>query len=603
MALLNDLLDFSKIEAGKLELDEQPFDLESAVRRLVGPLAIQAHQKGLELTVEIAPGTPSRLVGDAHRLGQVIINLVGNAVKFTEAGEILLQVAAVPGSSPDDEVVLHFSVSDTGIGVPTELQQTIFESFSQADTSTSRRYGGTGLGLAICRELIGMMGGQIRVTSPSDVVACERGGPGSTFHFTTHFARDVRPPAPEPTGGVDLSDMRALIIDDNATNRRVLRDNLAAWGMVPDEAKGGDEAIKMVRRARRTGRPYEVVLLDCQMPGKDGFEVADALRSELSGSVVMMLTSVEQKEHKQRCRELGISHYLVKPISASGLLDSMLEVLSNSDFAVARAAPIKPETELSFGASVLLAEDNEINLKVASHMLQNAGCTVTAARTGPEALEAALRTAFDCILMDVQLPGMDGLEATGRIREAEAQRGRHVPIIAMTAHAMKGDREKCLAAGMDDYVPKPIDRGRLMETLRKWTTPGAAADARAVLRHRHAHAGPPLDRSELLERVGGDAALARELLDMFRNEWPEKMGSARQALDAGDMAGVRSVAHEVKGTAANLSAAAIVAAAVRMGQAARDNDAQAVAGALEELEEAFRDMDRSISQLDWGSGQ
>jgi len=270
---------------------------------------------------------------------------------------------------------------------------------------------------------------------------------------------------------------------------------------------------------------------------------------------------------------------------------------------VTKPAPEETETELSLGASVLLAEDNEINLKVARHMLEKAGCTVTVARTGPEALEAALTTPFDCVLMDVQLPDMDGLAVTGKIREAEQESGRHVPVIAMTAHAMKGDREKCLAAGMDDHVPKPIDRSRLLEAVSRWAAPGAAVDARAALRHRRPLAEDVLDQGELLERVGGDVALARELLEMFRAECPAKLEAMREALAAGDMAGVRSAAHEVKGTAGNLGARVVVAAAVRAGQAAREPDPGAVAEALDELEEAFREVDRSISSLEWGDGR
>jgi len=603
MALLNDLLDFSKIDAGKLELEAQPFELERTMERLIGPLAIQAHQKGLELTVEVAPESPRRLIGDPHRLGQVIINLVGNAIKFTETGEILLQVEPVPGGRAEDEEVLHFSISDTGIGVPAPLQEAIFESFRQGDSSTTRHYGGTGLGLAICRELVGMMGGQIRASSPSDAIRSEGGGPGSTFQFTAHFRRDDSPPPPEQPRARNLADMRALIIDDNATNRRVLSHTLAAWGMAPEEAAEGDAAVEMVRQARRAGQPYGIVLLDCQMPGMDGFDVADELRGELSGAVVMMLTRIGQKEHKRRCRELGIAHYLLKPISASSLMDSLMEALSLSGAASAPAGRSELETELSLGLSVLLAEDNEINLKVARHMLEKAGCKVTAARTGLEVVEAVQKSRFDCVLMDVQLPGLDGLEATARIREAERETGAHLPVIAMTAHAMKDDRENCLAAGMDDHVPKPIDRARLLDAIGRWTSPGAAADARAVPRRRHAPAGEPLDLGELMERVGGDNALARELLDMFKADCPARLAALRAALDAGDMDGVRSAAHEIKGTAANMSAKAVVAAAVRAEQAARDDDAPAVGQALRELEDALGDVDRFVSRLDWEAEQ
>jgi PAS domain S-box-containing protein len=609
MALLNDLLDFSKIEAGKLELEEQPFDLELTVSRLIDPLAVQAHQKGLELSVDVGPETPVRLVGDAHRLSQILINLIGNAIKFTEEGEVLLRVQPGTGGSQDGEVALQFAVADTGIGVPDSAKGVIFDSFRQGDSSTTRRYGGTGLGLTISKELAEMMGGRIWLESPSQTISCERGGPGSTFYFTARFR-----PAPEdwqprrrPSG---IRGCRALIVDDNATNRKIVQRMLSSWGMLTAEAAGGEEAVQMVAQARLQGAPYDILLLDYHMPGKDGFQVASQLHENghLSGTVVMMLTSSEQQDHRARCRQLGITHYLLKPVTSSELLDSLMSILRP-----AVGAPEEGEAGAPAGAppveqlalSVLLAEDNEVSRQVAQHMLEQAGCRVTIAVNGPEVLAALEQAQFDAVVMDVQLPVIDGLETTRRIRQKETA-GRHIPVVAMTAHAMKGDRDKCLQAGMDDYIPKPIDRDRLYSVLRRATGnvapptkakpaghPTGAAAARVPASPTPA-GGEPLDMAELLERVGGDTALARELLDIYAQSYPARMAAIRSAAEAGDFAAVAEVAHELKGAAANLAAKAALAATVRVEQAAGEAGAPRLCEALEGLQSALEQLDQFI---------
>ena len=609
MALLNDLLDFSKIEAGKLELEEQPFDLELTVSRLIDPLAIQAHQKGLELSVDVSPETPVRLVGDAHRLSQILINLIGNAIKFTEEGEVLLRVQPATGGSQDGEVALQFAVADTGIGVPDSAKDVIFESFHQGDSSTTRRYGGTGLGLTISKELSEMMGGRIWLESPSQTISCERGGPGSTFYFTARFR-----PAPEdwrprrrPSG---IRGCRALIVDDNATNRKIVQRMLSSWGMLTAEAAGGEEAVQMVAQARVEGAPYDILLLDYHMPGKDGFQVASQLHESghLSGTVVMMLTSSEQKDHRARCRQLGITHYLLKPVTSSELLDSLMSILRP-----AVSAPEEGESGAPGGAppveqlalSVLLAEDNEVSRQVARHMLEQAGCRVTIAVNGPEVLAALEQAQFDAVVMDVQLPVIDGLETTRRIRQKETA-GRHMPVVAMTAHAMKGDRDKCLQAGMDDYIPKPIERDRLYSVLRQATgnvapptkakpegRPTGAAAAHVPASPTPA-GGEPLDMTELLERVGGDAALARELLGIYAQSYPARMAAIRSAAEAGDFAAVAEVAHELKGAAANLAAKAALAATVRVEQSASEAGAPRLCEALEGLQSALEQLDEFI---------
>ena len=595
MALLNGLLDFSKIEAGKLELEDQPFDLERVISRLMEPLAVQAHQKGLELAVDISPETPLHLSGDAHRLGQVIINLIGNAVKFTDEGEILLQVRPEAGADGDGEARLHFCVSDTGIGVRREVQEVIFESFRQGDSSTTRRYGGTGLGLAISKELVEMMQGRIWVESPSHEIECDRGGPGSTFHFLIGCRRAPADWQPEPRLE-RVRGARALIIDDNATNRRILHRMLSSWGMLPSEATSGEEAVGMVKRARWQGQAYDVLLLDFMMPGMDGFDVVSRLREEgdLSGTVVMMLTSSEQRDHRSRCRQLGIAHYLVKPVGSSDLLDRIMQILSPAEPPKERARE-HPTTVAPLSLSVLLAEDNEVNRKVAERMLSMAGCRVTMAATGQEVLQALEKSSFDAVLMDVQLPVLDGLQTTARIRECEKTTGKHLPIIAMTAHAMKGDREKCLEAGMDGYLSKPINREELCSALGRSTAPGRPAAPGAA----RTAPGIAVQVTELLERVGGDVTLARELLEMFIASCPPKIEAMRSALSAGDFQVVLEGSHELRGAAANLAAKAVLAAAVRLEKQAGREDAAQAQSALEELAAAVDGLKELVARQDW----
>jgi CheY-like chemotaxis protein len=385
---------------------------------------------------------------------------------------------------------------------------------------------------------------------------------------------------------------------------------LSSWGMLTAEAAGGEEAVQMVAQARLQGAPYDILLLDYHMPGKDGFQVASQLHENghLSGTVVMMLTSSEQQDHRARCRQLGITHYLLKPVTSSELLDSLMSILRP-----AVGAPEEGEAGAPAGAppveqlalSVLLAEDNEVSRQVAQHMLEQAGCRVTIAVNGPEVLAALEQAQFDAVVMDVQLPVIDGLETTRRIRQKETA-GRHIPVVAMTAHAMKGDRDKCLQVGMDDYIPKPIDRDRLYSVLRRATGnvapptkakpaghPTGAAAARVPASPTPA-GGEPLDMAELLERVGGDTALARELLDIYAQSYPARMAAIRSAAEAGDFAAVAEVAHELKGAAANLAAKAALAATVRVEQAAGEAGAPRLCEALEGLQSALEQLDQFI---------
>ena len=462
--VINDILDFSKIEARKLELSPVEFSLREAVVSALRPFSVRASEKGVELISQVPPTIPDALIGDALRLRQVIANLVSNAVKFTDRGEIVVRVASE--RSDPGEAMLHFAVSDTGVGIPREKQQMVFEAFAQGDGSTTRRYGGTGLGLAISGQLVSLMGGHLWLESEP--------GRGSTFHFTVRLRLNPSPTADRAAMCPSvLRGIRVLVVDDNATNRRILEELLGYWSMVPTAVADGPTAIGELRRALAAGPAYDLVLLDCMMPEMDGFTVAEHARRmpELFRTPLVMLTSSGQLGDIARCAEVGIDAYLTKPINPSELQETILRALGN------RALPLPP-TAPDTGAAddppaarslhILLAEDNVVNQRLAVRVLERMGHAVDVVEDGVGALRAVADDRFDLVFMDVQMPGMDGFEATVSIRDRERDTGSHVPIVAMTAHAMKGDRERCLAAGMDDYLTKPFDAAALRRVLERF---------------------------------------------------------------------------------------------------------------------------------------
>jgi len=467
LIVINDILDFSKIEAGRLDLDPVHFNLRDNLEEAVKALALRAHRKNLELLLDVGPEVPDYIVGDPLRLRQVITNLVGNAIKFTEGGEVALVVARE--SPTGDGLRLHFSVRDTGIGIPPNKQELIFEAFSQADGSTTRRFGGTGLGLTISSRLVKMMHGRLWVES--------KPGQGSTFHFTACFgvvARSAQPASPDESC---LAGTPVLVVDDNSTNRRILTEMLWRWKMKPASAASGLEALSMLRRASERGDHFELVVTDCVMPDMDGFDLAARIRDSphLTDAVVMMLTSGERREDVARCREFGIRAHLTKPVRRAELRTAIISALSgrgsceqDEDAVIVPASQSAPVVTQRSKMRVLVAEDNAVNRRVALRILEKEGHTVVLASNGKEALEALDMHVFDAILMDVQMPEMGGFEATAAIREKEKGGNVHVPIIALTAHAMSGDRELCLAAGMDDYMSKPIRARVLLDLLEKY---------------------------------------------------------------------------------------------------------------------------------------
>ena len=462
LTVINDILDFSKIEAGRLELDPVPFNLRDHIEDTVRAVALRAHEKELELVSGVRPEVPEYVVGDVTRLRQILVNLLGNAIKFTEYGEVELEVSLESHDAAN--AGLHFKVRDTGIGIPPEKQQMIFEAFSQADGSTTRKFGGTGLGLTISSRLVEAMRGRIWVESEA--------GRGSCFHFTVSLGTATEAHHSNVEEDIALHGIPVLIVDDNLTNRRILADMLWSWGMQPSAVASAPEALAQMRRGVQRNQPYTVVLTDVHMPEMDGFDLVERIRStpNLTGTFILMLTSGEHLGDLARCRELGISTYLTKPVRRAELRAAVVAALSQKPQPGARPA-VEPRPAKSHhpGCHILLAEDNVVNQRVGRAILERAGHSVAVAENGRKALARLEEEHFDVVLMDVQMPEMGGFEATTAIRLKEKKTGRHIPVIAMTAHAMTGDREKCLNAGMDDYVTKPIHGPDLIEIIAKYS--------------------------------------------------------------------------------------------------------------------------------------
>jgi PAS domain S-box-containing protein len=609
LTLMNDILDFSKIEAGKLDLDPLDFNLHDSLGDTLKPLAVRAHKKGLELACHIRPEVPTALFGDPARLRQILVNLVGNAIKFTERGEVVVEVSrgedgasrteqeaapADPRSSilhprpsildPPSPVGLHFEVRDTGIGIPAEKQALIFESFTQADGSTTRKYGGTGLGLAISRRLVEMMGGRLWVESQA--------GQGSTFHFTTRLAQPRGPQTREPLALPDrLQDLPVLVVDDNATNRRILQEVLGNWRMRPTLVESGPAALAELTRASVCGEPYRLVLLDAMMPEMDGFTLARLIKQqpELKGSTVVMLSSADRPVRGSLSQDLGVARFLVKPVTQSELLNTILTLLSGEPAEAVRPQPTVAEYEPRvMGLRILLAEDNAVNQRLAVRILEKKGHAVEVAGNGREALDALGRQGFDLVLMDVQMPEMGGFEATARIRAGEQGTGRHLPIIAMTARAMKGDRERCLRSGMDGYIAKPIQPRELFQTIDTIMT-GSAPAAPVT--------GPALDAGGALERVAGDQQLLRELVGLFLEEYPGLLSRIRAAVQQRDAEGLEQAAHTLKGAVGTFCAEAAHEAAFQLERMGRAGDLSGVAEAWQQLERAMERLKPALSGL------
>jgi PAS domain S-box-containing protein len=597
LTLLNDILDISKIEAGRLELEPIEFSLRSSISETLKTLAVRAHAKGLELIYHVEPDVPDSLIGDAGRLRQIVVNLVGNAIKFTERGEVALHVNLE--LRRDGDVRLLFDVSDTGIGIPAVKQARIFGAFFQADSSTTRKYGGTGLGLAISSRLVTMMDGRIWVESPSPLRS-PLGGPGTVFHFSLRFALGSAPSA-APMTLPNLENLPVLVADDNATNRRLLADMLKGWRMNLRFADGGRAALDLMKEAKNASAPFGLVILDANMPGMDGFAIAEKIKEEpaLASATIMMLTSVGIRGDAARCSKLGVAAYLVKPITQSDLLDAIVRVLGTSQAPQDHVRLVTRHTlreeKRGAGLRILLAEDNPVNQMLAVRLLEKRGYSTQVAENGQKALDILEKAApgeFAIVLMDVQMPNMDGYEATAELRKREAKTGCHTPIVALTAHAMKGDRERCLAAGMDDYVSKPIHAKDLFAVIDRLT-----ANASTPAPPPERAAPPPeepqngaLDKDEVLARVDGDMELLRELHGIFVAEYPKLLSRVREAMTERNGEALGKAAHTIKGMLSNLGAKSAAEAALRL-------EKMPAGEGLSGADEAYTVLEREIERF------
>ncbi len=593
MRILNDILDISKIEAGKLSLEVVDFNLRSTVEDVAATLAAKAAEKGVELTGWIDSNVPVLLSGDPVRLRQILSNLVGNAIKFTSEGEVLVRVELQ--EEEDDEALIQFSVIDTGIGIPADKQAAVFEKFVQADGSTTRRYGGTGLGLTICKQLVGMMGGTVGLESTP--------GQGSRFWFKLLLSKQgKRPPALQLPRDIDA--LPVLVVDDNETNRLVFCSMLESFGCRPRAVEGGAEAFRLLKEAADTQNPFQLVLLDMQMPEMDGMETARLIKGDehLKGTPILIVTSMGDVGEAALFRDIGCAGYLVKPVKQSQLFNSIAEALAapdtGSDLKAAETGQPEPVDRRTTSVRVLLAEDHPVNQKVATALLKKAGCTVEVVDDGRKAVAAASRDEYDIIFMDIQMPVMDGHEATRVIRDMEANSGRHRVIVAMTAHAMSGDREKCLQAGMDDYVSKPIKERDLLTMIAKWA--GDGQDRGRALTEgedKNKSSGPPaaaqestpIDLQASLEQLGGDRAFFTELLNGFIETTSRQIQTISGAIQAGNSETVRCEAHSIKGAARTLSADPLAECAFRMEVMGKEKD---LSGADEMLGELMTEFQR-----------
>jgi PAS domain S-box-containing protein len=615
LTVINDILDFSKIEAGKLDFDPVDFELRDTVADALRSLSLRANAKRLELACHIPTDVPDFLVGDPGRLRQILVNLVGNAIKFTERGEVVVRVrveAEKEGKEgeeplapallqPGGDITLHFAVSDTGIGIPPDKLPYIFDPFVQADSSTTRKHGGTGLGLTITGRLVEMMNGRLWAESTP--------GQGSTFHFTARLKLQDRSPSRLlPRRPDDLQGLPVLVVDDNATNRRILEELLTSWLMKPTLADSARQALTELEATATVHEPFPLVLLDAHMPEQDGFELAAEIRARphLTIPALMMLSSANRPGDGDRCRALGIGERLIKPIKPSDLLAAILRLLGTDQapappllaqaptngvvIAVERAEAQPAVPPAAAGTPrVLVAEDNAINQQLVLAVLEKHAYHAVVVTDGAAAVQAVRQEPFDLVLMDVQMPQMNGLEATRAIRAWERERGGHVPIVAMTAHAMKGAREECLDAGMDAYLAKPIQMAELFRVMKELTgrdeEPAASNPRPAVF-----------DPWTLRQRIGDDGELFRELILLLQGDCARMLEQVRAAVEAGDAESVRRTAYLLKISADNFAAAEVVAAAGRLEDLGQGGDLRAARDAYQRLEKSVSRFQAALEE-------
>ena len=593
LKLINDILDFSKMEAGKLDLEILDFDLRALLEDFAEMSALEAHEKGLEFICSVTPDTPALLKGDPGRLRQILINLTGNAVKFTERGEV--NVHASLESETDREALIRFSVRDTGIGIPADKKGSLFQKFSQVDASTTRKYGGTGLGLAISKQLVEHMGGGIGVNSEE--------GRGSEFWFTARLEKQPEGARAEKHALPSLNGVRALIVDDNATNREILLTLLKSWGLRPDEAPDGEAGLRLLIEAAETGDAYDLALLDMQMPGMSGAELGRAIKADadLASTRLVMMTSLGRRGDARSFEEAGFAAYLTKPVRQSELFETLSAVLSGTSYKVGQKIVTRHSArELRRGnVRILLAEDNLTNQQVALGILKKLGLCADVVPNGAEAIKALESSHYDLVLMDVQMPTMGGVEAVQIIRDPESSVLKHdIPIIAMTAHAMKGDREEFLEAGMDDYVAKPIDPKVFADKLEKWIAESRRTGTDTQLSEKPDESigmgivdtdqiHETFDREALLDRLMGDEELAAVVIAGFLDDMPKQIAAIREFVEGGEADRAGTQAHKIKGAAGNIGASALQETACAMEKAGKASDVGQLVNLMPQMERRF----------------
>ncbi len=591
LALINDILDFSKIEAGKLELEETSFSLRDFIGESLKIVAIKTHEKGIELAYRVPPDIPDRMIGDSSRFRQILLNLVGNAVKFTDTGEIIVSVSRL--HQTENDIELQFAVKDTGIGIPREKQKTIFSAFQQADGSTSRRYGGTGLGLTVSSQLVALMGGRIWLESEPKK--------GSTFFFTMHFKISSQEIVTSSVQPDEIRGKRVLVVDNNQSNRQILQELLEGWGMTAVTAANAKEALQILSVDTHAEKSFSTVLLDADMPESDGFAIAQWIESTVNKPIdmIMMLTlSSQMNRIKKECP--WIRETITKPIRPSDLLDVLIRSLCLTEVTVSTISRQKrnvPDNDHPF-LKILVAEDTPFNQKFIKRLLGRWGHQSTVVDNGRLALEALAQNDFDLVLMDVQMPEMDGFEATAQIRAGEVQSGRHIPIIAMTAHAMKGDREKCISSGMDEYISKPISIDSLHEIIARLFPIDSKVDTEGrSLPDDLYPSSPSFDKESLLSAFDNDWDFLKETVEMFINDYPPLLEDIQSAIFSNNASQLGQTAHALKGMVGNFQAGRAASAAAALEELGRQEDFENVDKFYEILKDEMQRLEKSLLAL------